>query len=243
MKSTKSISLVRMTNEVHVQFHQSAGTILNNVSPAALTADRLAELYRAAINSEAAALLVIKKSEVTGLIAEQDKRRDDIFRGFWDSVKGLRNHFDPEQRALANRLWSVLQQYGNLATKTQDAQTAATNALLRDLQQPALLQAHERLGLSSWCARLGEENQRFELLMQQRYTEEAGQATLSMRAARLETDRYYRALTAHADNLLLTDPTHPAATTFVAELNAVVQRFKSILAQQLSARKSEEEKE
>ena len=230
--STISISLTRMTNEVHVQFHVSVSTFMERLDLTALGLEPLGSLYRQALANEQEALLIVTKSEQTALIAAQDRTRDAIFRGFSDTVKGLRNHFDDELRNDANRIWAVFLHYGNIAVKTLDAQTAATNDMLKELKRPELIQAIENLKLNEWMEKLDEENQKFHQMMMQRYNEPVGQTTFRMKTARVETDKYYRAITAHVDNLLLTANNDPAMNDIATELNAIIRRFKSILAQQ-----------
>ena len=235
--STQTITLTRMTNEVHVQFHENVVTLVKKITPEALGIVSLCDLYLKAFDSETQVLLIITKSELTAQISEQDRMRDGIFRGFSDTVKGLRNHFDPDMREAANRLWNAFLHYGNIARKTLDAQTAATNDILREFERSDLRQAIEKLHLTDWRDKLDEENQKFHSLMMDRYNESAAQTTVRMKTARVETDKYYRAITAHADNRALTGELDDAMSGFINELNAIVKRFKNILAQQLGKKK------
>ena len=231
--STLSITLTRMGNEVHTQFHESVLTAVEQATPQALAIEALHTLYRRAFDEQAAALLIITRSETTALISQQDAVRDSIFRGFSDTVKGLRNHFDSRTREHANRLWNVFLHYGNIARKTLDAQTAATNDILREFERPDIAEAISALNVADWRDRLDEENRKFHQLMMQRYSEQAALTTVRMRTARTETDRFYRAVTNQIDNQVLTGANDSAAA-FVNELNAIIRRYKSILAQQFA---------
>ena len=227
------INHARMANKVHAQFHESVLTLVENATPQALGIEDLHALYRRAFDSELESLDIILKSELTAKIAEQDAVRDRIFRGFSDAVKGFRNHFDAEYREAANRLWNVFLHYGNIARISLDAQTAAVNDILREFQTPANREAIEKLRMRDWCDRLDEENRKFHQLMMQRYSEQAALTTVRMRTARTETDRFYRAVTNQIDNQVLTGANDSAAA-FVNELNAIIRRYKSILAQQFA---------
>ena len=230
--STINISLTRMTNEVHVQFHVSVAALLERLDLPILGLEPLSSLYKQALANEQEALMIITKSELTALISAQDRARDAIFRGFSDTVKGLRNHFDDDVRNDANRLWTVFLHYGNIAVKTLDAQTAATNDMIREFKRPELQQAIENLKLTDWVEKMDEENQKFQQLMMQRYNEPVGQTTFRMKTTRVETDKFYRAITAHINNLVLTANNDPILNDIVTELNAIIRRFKNILAQQ-----------
>ena len=226
------INLARMVNEIHVQYHEVVRTFLERINLLELGLKPLFDLYLSAFNNEQEALLLIRKSELTARVSEQDRARDAIYRGFSDTVKGLRNHFDPEVHEPANRLWSVFLHYGNITQKTFDAQTAATNDMLRELRQPEMQQIIDDLNLTGWVEKMDEENQKFHQLMMQRYNEPTMQTPYRMKTARLETDKYYRAITVHIDNLALTANDDENLNHIITELNAIVKRFKNILAQQ-----------
>jgi len=236
MKTTQ-INLRRMVNEVHAQFHESVKTLIEKYGPEALNILQLCLLYFQAFGNELEALLIIMKSEKTEHISEQDRVRDFIFRGFSDTVKGFRNHFDAEYREAANRLWSVFLHYGNITTKTFDAQTAATNDMLREFAKPQMQTALEKLSVKDWCEKLDEENQKFHQLMMQRYSESLEKTTYRMKTAREETDRFYRAIVAQLDNAVLTGSNDAVMNEFLTELNTVIKRFKDILAQQLGRKR------
>ena len=225
-----NITVAHMTNEVHVQFHSSVMMLMDRLAPKFAVA--LHEQYKKALDNEKEALLIIKKSELTAQIAEQDKLRDDIFRGFSHTVKGCRNHFDPDMRVPANLLWNVFLHYGDITKKSLDAQTAAAEDLLREFERDDLKKAIEQLNLNDWLLKLGEENRKMQQLMMDRYTEKAGQTTLRMKTTRVETDKFYRAITADLHNQTLIGNSDAAFVEFTNELNAIVKRYKDILAQQ-----------
>ena len=231
MKIT-TINLARMINEVHAQFHESVKSLIERVTPEVLTIEDLYELYLQALSNEMEALLFIRKSENTEKISEQDRVRDDVFRGLSDTVKGFRNHFDPEFREAANHLWFIFLHYGNITRKSLDAQTAATNDMLRELRQPKNAQAMGKLQLTEWCNKMDEENQKFHQLMMQRYSEPVDKTAYRMKTARVDTDRYYKAMVAALDNRTLTRNVDAETNEFMVELNAIIVRYKNILAQQ-----------
>ncbi|MDR0754983.1 MAG: DUF6261 family protein, partial [Prevotellaceae bacterium] len=119
-----------------------------------------------------------------------------------------------------------------------DDETAAINDLVRELNQPAAAQAITLLGLEAWTNRLVEENSLFAALMTERYVETAEQTLFRMSQARTETDRYYHAIVSQIENLCLAGSA--VDETFIRELNAVVERFKNILAQEKGERKHKE---
>ena len=225
------IRLSRMKNEVHVQFHESVNSLIVKAGAETYSFALLYALYKQAFDNETEALNIIRKSELTAQISEQDRVRDAIYRGFSDTVKSFRNHFDEEIREAANRLWSIFLHYGNVTQKPFDAETAAINDILREFERAENAAAIDKLQLSIWATKLADENAAFHELMMQRYGESLEKTPYRMKTARLETDRYYRAIVAEIENQLITGKMNPD-NGFIIELNAIVSRFKSILAQE-----------
>ncbi|MDR1155630.1 MAG: DUF6261 family protein, partial [Bacteroidales bacterium] len=125
--------------------------------------------------------------------------------------------------------------YGNIARKTLDDETAAINDLVRELNRPELTQAVNLIGANIWLNRLVEENSIFAGLMKERYSETAGKTSFRMKTARVETDKYYHAMVSQIENQILAGTV--INESFIKEMNAVVERFKHILAQEIGERK------
>jgi len=228
----RRITLSRLKNQTHVQFNESISSLIEKISPKILDIEILYEFYCQVFNNELEALDIILKSELTPQIFEQDKTRDSVFRGFSDTVKGFRNHFNPEYRDAANKLWSVFLHYGNITIKPLDAETAAINDMLREFKQTKFAEAIDKLQLNSWVEKLEEENKKFHQLMMNRYQETVGITAYRMKTARLETDKYYRAMLAQLENQVLMKKDNQQLKECISEWNAIVKRFKDILAQE-----------
>ena len=75
--------------------------------------------------------------------------------------------------------------------------------------------------------------------MMDRYTEKARQTTLRMKTARVGTDKFYRAITADLYHQALIGNSDTAFAELTGELNAIVKRYKDILAQQFGKKNKE----
>jgi hypothetical protein len=191
-------------------------------------------LYNAAFEQEQKALDIIPKSEFSEQIENQDKVRDNLARGFSDAVKSARNHFDAKIRDAANSLWRVFSHYGNVAVLSLDAETAAIDDMMRELDGEANAAALETLGLTNWRDNLKAENAKFHQLMMNRYNEATTKTTLRMKTARVETDKYYRAMVSQTEIQLLLGNNDAVFGEFVTELNAIIKRFKDLQTRHLS---------
>jgi hypothetical protein len=237
MDSVTNITMAHMNNETHVQFHESVRMLMERWGEK-LTIPLFGQ-YDKSLNDEKEALLIIKKSEITADIADKDRSRDGVFRGFSDTVKGLRNHFDYDVRQLANRLWNVFLHYGNIARKPLDAQTAATEDMLREFEREDLKAAIAQLNLDDWRQKIDEENRAVQRLMMDRYAETAAQTTLRMKTTRVETDKFYRAIAADARNQVLAQNNAETWMEFIREINVIVKRYKDLQAQKFGRKNKE----
>jgi hypothetical protein len=222
-----------MKNEIHVEFIENVIRLILRLQQSLLRIDieGLFLLLKHAFDNEKDSLDVILASEHTPQIAEHVRSRNSIYRGFSDTVKGLRNHFDPAVRADANRLWKIFLHYGNISKRQMDAETAAIDDIHREFARPENAEAIDRLQLNSWVSKLAQENETVRSTMDVRYSIRKGNTVYRMQTARVETDKYYRALVAHVENSVLTGKM-AADDDFIWQLNASITRYKNILAQQ-----------
>ena len=240
MRVINNIRLTALRNEGHVEFNESVISVITALEASNLPFELLFVPYKQAFDHETEALLLITKSEKTGLILEQDRVRDNTFRGLSDTVKGHRNHFETETRIAANRLWNgVFTHYGNVASKSYDAETAALRDLIRELKRPEMATAITKLNLQAWVAKLEQENNKFHDLMMERYCEATEKTTFRMKTSRVQTDRYYRAIVASVENEALLGNVPATLAHFITELNAIVHRYKGILAHEQSSKKKD----
>jgi argininosuccinate lyase len=128
-------------------------------------------------------------------------------------------------------MWNIFLHYCNIAIKMLDAETAAINDILLEFQRPEIVEAMNKLNVSEWAIKLKEENDKFHNLMAARYNEPVGKTAYRMKTARVETDKYYRAMVAHIENLVLADKIK-SDDGFNVQLNEVILHFKTILAQE-----------
>ena len=237
MSLINRVYLRKFRNEPHVQFHASVATLITILSTDVLPFAEMFNLYKLALGNEKKALLIITKSQYTEQIIKQDGARDRTFRGFANTVKGFRNHYHADTVKAANRLWSLFKHFGNVPRKTFDAETAAISDFLSEIQHPDLQVEVTTLGLEGWLNQLTLENDRFHELMMARFNETTKRTSFRMKTARLETDKYYRAIITAIENTALIRALTAHEQHFVTELNAIVAHFKNIMAQEAGRKK------
>ena len=225
-----------LRNEAHVEFHTSVNTLFVEADPETLGIKPLYDVYKPLLDEEVAALDVIRRSEFTAEIDAHDHERDRLYRGFADTVKGSLNHFDPAKRQAAEKIEVILEHYGNIAAKTLDEETAAIEDLHRELLKQENFAHVAALGLGDWLGQLVQVNRNLEGLMMQRYDETSKRPDINMQSARKEVDGVFRTILDQMEvEVRAKGPDTNKA--FIAKLNAVMERYKDILAQESGRRR------
>jgi len=228
MKTTK-INLSHLQNEEHYQFHAEFNASVSQYGAQTLNIEVDFASYASIYHQEELALQVIRKSATTEQLANADAERDDIFRGFVDAVKSALNHFNVDKRTAAARITVMLDQYGNVARKSYDQETAAISKMVQEFKG-AYAADITTLQLNDWITELESKNTAFEALMKTRYSEEASKTELRMKEVRIEIDTVYRTIADRLDALMLINGAS-SYEAFVRELNARVDRYNDIIAQ------------
>lgn len=219
----------KLRNEEHFQFQTEFKDLVDLFTPATLDIEAAYAAYQPLYGNEAEALNVIRKSAVTSDIALADHQRDTTYRGLCDTVKGACKHFLPAKQEAAGRVQVVIDHFGNINTKPYDEQTAAINTFINSINTECAADV-ATLGLEEWIAELQANNNSFEALMDERYSNEAGKTQLKMKEVRKEVDMAYNTITDRIDALGIVNGTETYAP-FVKELNKRVEKFNNTLAQ------------
>ena len=218
-----------LRNEEHYQFQNEFKALVERFTPGALGIEAAFAAYLTLYANETEALDIILKSPFTGKVTTADDKREITFRGFCDTVKGALNHFTPKKSEAANRVQIVIDHFGNINNKTNDEQTAAIKALIADLNADYADDV-ATLRLDEWLTELQANNEAFEALMDERYSDDAGKTQLRMKEVRKEVDTAYRTITTRIDALVVVNGPETYAP-FIKELNIRVEKYNNTLAQ------------
>jgi hypothetical protein len=224
-----------LRNEAHVEFHTTFNSLVERFTPAELGIETLYTVYKPLYEQEVTALDQIRKSALTPVIEEHEKERELLFRGFSGAVKSYLRHFDEGKREAARKIEIVLEHYGNIAAKPYDEETAAIEDLHRELQKPENAPSVAALDLGDWLGHLVQVSRTFDGLLMARYDEMAKRPDLHMRSIRKEVDKVFRAILNLLESLVQVNGPD-TNKDFLAELNAVMKRYKDILAQEAGRR-------
>jgi archaellum component FlaC len=238
VENLPNISESSMKNATHVQFHKNTNELIARFGAEQLGIQKFYTPYYTARCNVREALLFITKSELSGRIADKDNERGEVYRTFSATVKGMRKHFEFEIREMANSVWSLFMHYGDVTRKPLNDESAAIDDMLRQLDKPEMAAKLEALQLTPWRNKLAEVNNEVKRLMMDRLSESANKTVYRMKTARMQTDRYYRAIVAEVNNrILIAETENENFIAFVNEINENIRKFKMILAQDLGRKK------
>ena len=218
-----------LRNEEWFQFYTELKALVEQFGASALDIDALFQVFVSLYADADEALEIIRKSATTKQIEEADAVRDQMYRGFVDAIKSALNHFWVPKREAAERVQIVIDHYGNIARKPYDDETASLFNFIQEMNGTYAADINT-LGVKEWIDKMNSDNQTFQGLMDNRYTEGAGKTYLRMKDVREKTDRCYRDMIERLDALMLINGDTQYAP-FVNELNTRVERFDNMLAQ------------
>lgn len=224
----ESLDLKSLRNEEHCQFMADAVTVIAKHKAEALQVVAEFNSLKAAQAIELSLLERLSKSFATDSLTDLDAKRDSLFHGLALSIESAMYHYDPSKVAVAKRISIVMKEYGNVARKTYNAESAALSKFTIEANT-IYEKDFAALGLTEWISCLEEANNEFQAVMHKRYEEAAGKAEGNMKDVRPASDAAYVALCSKLDAYLLITSDAIYETVSKA-MNAVVDKYANSLA-------------
>ncbi|MDR2414614.1 MAG: DUF6261 family protein [Odoribacteraceae bacterium] len=227
------LNYVDLTNDAYAQYHLDLDALFVKTGPGVVGIKTIYDArYHPALKDIVADLDPVRESKLTGKINEQDKLRDNLYRYLVMIVKATRLHYNPTMADAARDMQVLVDNYGNITRKSYDKASAALDDFLRELDAPKNAALVATIGLTECVTRLAAANATFIALMRERYGEVLARPTSHMKAARVVMDAAFRALLNRVEAIVTLNGMDfvPEMATFIAELNAITDRYKHILA-------------
>jgi len=225
----EKLDSTHLRNEEHFQFHFEFKHLMEKFEPSEFDIGNEFSKYREYFQMEETAIEPIKKSAITDNLIRFGKERNSIFRGLNYMVKASMHHYDGSIKKVAERLSVVLKHYGNIAAKPNNERTASITNLISDLRN-SYAEDVEKAGISHWVYALEEQNQAFETLMRERFSDDAKKSTLKMKEVRVQIDKQYSSIIEKINALTIINGSGTYAE-FVRELNTRIEKYQILLAQ------------
>ena len=228
MKVTK-ITLQRLLNEEHFQFHTHFRTLLEPLLYLIPDLEPLREKHLNLYQEEDVVLEQLAKSIFTDKIAEADKLRDTTFKGFRSAVKTMLKYPDKDKIDAANKLLLVFKKYGDVHSLPYHAETAAIYNLVQDMNDKYSSEIG-LLQLRDWVIELDEQNRNFDNMILERVNEKNNKPSKRLTEVRKSLDAAYADLVKSIEVFLLVNK-NSALEDGIKKFNIVIKNYKDVLAQ------------
>jgi hypothetical protein len=215
-------------------------------------------------------LLVLRKSLFTKAMKGADKKRNDLFGGFYKIINGSITQPDAQKKEAAQRLLNVLQQYKkNILKSNYIEESSALYNLIQDLQVKYIADV-KLLAVNEWVNAMEAAEQEFQSYRSQRIQENIDKPKAYLRDIRPQIDHLYnRMINAFETKLFVdglggdimvdpdsldtvvrpdNDPTPPELRgnityNFVIAWNEIVKGYRNLLAERAGRRAKQKQQE
>jgi hypothetical protein len=244
MKRITKIKNYLMPNDLHLQFFTAFLAMVTRYDLIIRKLGILLDTLRTCVEKEEISYKVIRKSDLSELKAESDRRRDDIVAGIKNLLKSLLYHFDENVRKAVRRLKILFDTYDKptpIINLPYDAETAAINNMIQELEGKYADDV-EIAGLTSWLKELAIRNKVFEQLAADHNIELSEKTPFRPKDTRQETDQAYKIIVTALDGLVALEGETEYAP-FLSELNTLIKHYNDQVAQHLGHLQAEKERE
>ncbi len=240
MKITK-MDTRNLRNEEHFQFMTDVKNLIRSVGEEELNVADDFSQFAALYDKEDIALEAIRKSTLTDPIADADAERDSIYRGLVLLIQTYAYSTSPDRVKAARNMQIVIDHYGDFRSKPYNEETATIYNFLQDMNDRCAADI-AALNAQEWITDLANANQKFSVLMNERFDEGAAKETVNLRNIRMEIDKVYNLMTDRVNASVLLNGKE-AYADFVNKLNERIAYFKNTIAQRKGRVKAKKEKE
>jgi hypothetical protein len=224
-----TINLHALHNEEHFELQKEFKQLVELKGAKTLNIETVFNAYLPFYAKEEEALNLIRKSATTGQIELADNDRDTLISGLKEAVRSQLKHFDAEKRAAAARFKIILDQYGDIAHKPYDDETAAIHKLVQESKETYANEV-SILALTDWINAIDKKNLEFQSLKKDRHSEDAQKTLMRMKTVRVDIDAAYKEVVKRINALIVVNG--PAGhEVFVREFNSRIDKINNTIAQ------------
>jgi hypothetical protein len=235
-----------MRNETHAEIIEDIIAVVKLIGAGSLGLTALLAELEKLVAFELALFEYILKSGLTAKLEELDHDRDEILRALALAIEALLHHPVLAKREAGVKLDLIIKHYGRIARKSYDDESAVINDLLRELELAINKALIALAGLTDVVNELKATNDTFIATMRARSSEVAQHPTARMKEAREATDKVILDMLERVEaqvTLYGLTSTSSDYAPFVAEWNALAERYNHRLALERGRRASKKEGE
>ena len=169
-----------------------------------------------------------RASDYTQKIADEDDRRDNLFRQLVNLLKMYRRFgYDTEKKAAADYLWNIVKKYNVDPVENYSEESSKLQQMLQELSTDTQAGQHlTLLGLDSLITQLDTANEAVRTLMGQRNDERMQIGKAALATAREEADQAYRALILSLNASAVMDDDAHRFDALISQVNELIKYYR-----------------
>ena len=169
-----------------------------------------------------------RASDYTQKIADEDDRRDNLFRQLVNLLKMYRRFgYDTEKKEAADYLWNIVKKYNVDPVENYSEESSKLQQMLQELHADTQAGQHlTLLGLDSLITQLNTANEAVRTLMGQRNDERMQIGKAALATAREEADQAYRALILSLNASAVMDDDAHRFDALISQVNELIKYYR-----------------
>ena len=169
-----------------------------------------------------------RASDYTQKIADEDDRRDNLFRQLVNLLKMYRRFgYDTEKKEAADYLWNIVKKYNVDPVENYSEESSKLQQMLQELHADTQAGQHlTLLGLESLITQLNTANEAVRTLMGQRNDERMQIGKAALATAREEADQAYRDLILSLNASAVMDDDAHRFDALISQVNELIKYYR-----------------
>ena len=169
-----------------------------------------------------------RASDYTQKIADEDDRRDNLYRQLVNLLKMYRRFgYDTEKKEAAEHLWNIVKKYDVDVNENYSEESGKLQQMLQELSTDAQAGQHlTLLGLESLVTQLNTANEAVRTLMGQRNDERMQIEKAALATARAEADQAYRDLILSLNASAVMDENPTRFDELFSQVNELIKYYR-----------------
>ena len=166
-----------------------------------------------------------RASELSKKIADEDTRRDNLYKSLVSQVKMyLKFDFDQEMQEAAQLLWNIIKKYNVDPSENYSEESGKLQQMLQELNVNYQAELRlKKLGLETLVKQLETANEAVRTMMSQRNDERMYQVKAALATARKEADEAYHDLVAMLNAAALMDDNEARFDELISQVNELIK--------------------
>lgn len=169
-----------------------------------------------------------RASDYTQQIADEDTRRDSLYKQLVNMVKMyMKFAFDAEKKEAAELLWNIIRKYNVDTAENYSEESVKLQQMLQELDTNYQAELRiKKLGLESLIAQLKAANEQVRTLMGYRNDERMYQVKAALTTARADADTEYHSFILALNAAAVMDESEYRYEELISQINEVIKYYR-----------------